>query len=123
MAKTILLVDDSVTMLMSIKSSIESRGFHVEMATDAVVTLTKLEQNIIKPDFIFTDLTMPNMNGFEFIKSVRGLPDFRFTPIVILTTSISQERRDEAKKVGATGWLVKPVSIEKLMSVIDELLH
>lgn len=123
MAKTILLVDDSATLLMSLQSGLKSHGFHIETAEDGQMALTKLTQNKINPDFILTDLNMPNMNGFDFVKAVRMLPTFRFIPIVILTTKISQPYRDKAKKVGATGWLVKPVSIEKLLAVIGELVH
>jgi two-component system chemotaxis response regulator CheY len=80
MSKTILIVDDSATMLMSVKATLEINGFRVETAGDGVQALTKLKAGV-KPDLIITDINMPNMGGLELIKNVRALPGFRFTPI------------------------------------------
>lgn len=121
MAKTIFLVDDSVTMLMSVKATLEMNGFQVETAGDGVQALNKLKGGI-KPDLIITDINMPNMGGLELIKNVRALPGFRFTPILTLTTESQAEKRDEGKKLGATGWLVKPVAGPDLVKVIKQVL-
>ncbi len=121
MAKTILIVDDSATMLMSVKTSLEVNGFKVETAEDGVKALSKLKTGN-KPDLIITDINMPNMNGIELIKNARALPGFRFTPILVLTTESQQAKRDEAKKLGATGWLVKPVGGTDLLNVIKQVL-
>ncbi|MDO9140914.1 MAG: response regulator [Methylobacter sp.] len=121
MAKTILIVDDSATMLMSVKSNLEIAGFTVETAEDGVKALTKLKGGV-KPDLIITDINMPNMNGIELIQNTRALTGFRFMPILVLTTESQQARRDEAKKLGATGWLVKPVGGADLLKVIKQVL-
>jgi two-component system chemotaxis response regulator CheY len=121
MAKTILIVDDSVTMMMSIKSTLEMSGFKVETAADGVLALNKLKTGV-KPDLIITDINMPNMGGMELIKNVRALPGFRFTPILTLTTESQAAKRDEGKKMGATGWLVKPVAGPDLVKVIRQVL-
>lgn len=121
MAKTIFLVDDSVTMLMSVKATLEMNGFKVETAGDGVQALNKLKGGV-KPDLIITDINMPNMGGLELIKNVRALPAFRFTPILTLTTESHAAKRDEGKKLGATGWLVKPVSGPDLVKVIKQVL-
>lgn len=121
MAKNILIVDDSATMLMSVKSTLAMNGFKVETASDGVQALNKLKAGE-KPDLIITDINMPNMNGIDLIKNVRALPGFRFTPILTLTTESQAEKRDEAKKLGATGWLVKPVSGPDLLKVIKQVL-
>lgn len=121
MAKTILIVDDSVTMLMSVKTTLEMNGFKVETAGDGLQALTKLKGGI-KPDLIITDINMPNMGGLEFIKNARTLPGFRFTPILTLTTESDASKRDEGKKLGATGWLVKPVAGPDLIKVIKQVL-
>jgi two-component system chemotaxis response regulator CheY len=121
MAKTIFLVDDSVTMLMSVKSTLEMNGFKVETAGDGLQALTKLKGGL-KPDLIITDVNMPNMGGLELIKNVRTLPGFRFTPILTLTTESDASKRDEGKKLGATGWLVKPVAGPDLIKVIKQVL-
>jgi len=121
MAKTILYVDDSTTMVMSVRSTLEMNGFKVETAGDGEAAYAKLKTGL-KPDLIITDINMPKMNGIELIKQVKALPGFRFTPILTLTTEGSSDRRDEAKKLGATGWLVKPVAGPDLVKVIKQLL-
>jgi two-component system chemotaxis response regulator CheY len=121
MSKKILIVDDSTTILMSLRSSLEMHGFVVEAAGDGLLALNKL-QGGYKPDLIITDINMPNMGGLELIGKARALPGMRFTPILALTTESNQAKRDEAKKNGATGWLVKPISPTDLVKVIKQVL-
>lgn len=121
MAKTIFLVDDSATMLMSLKGALEMSGFKVDTAEDGVKALAKLTAGL-KPDLIITDINMPNMGGIEFIKQTRALSGFRFLPILTLTTESQQSRRDEGKQAGATGWLVKPVGTPDLLNIIKKVL-
>jgi len=121
MAKTIFVVDDSATILMSVKNNLEISGYTVHSATDGVLALEKLKSGL-KPDLIITDINMPNMNGLELIQQLRTLPNFRFTPILILTTENQQSSRDQAKKLGATGWLVKPVGGSDLLKIIKQVL-
>lgn len=121
MAKTILIVDDSLTMTMSVKSSLEMNGFVVQTASDGVQALTKLKGGL-KPDLIITDINMPNMGGLELIRQVKTLPGYRFIPILTLTTESDASKRDEGKKLGATGWLVKPVSGPDLVRVVKQVV-
>lgn len=121
MSKKIMIVDDSATMLMSLRSSLEMSGFKVEAANDGVQAMGKL-QGGYKPDLIITDINMPNMGGLELIGKARALPGMRFTPILALTTESGQTKRDEAKKNGATGWLVKPIGPADLLKVIKQVL-
>jgi len=117
--KTIFLVDDSLTMLMSLKSSLEISGFKVETASDGRQALEKLKGGL-KPDLIITDIHMPNMNGLEFIQHARQT--LRFTPILALTTEGQEAKRDEARKLGATGWMLKPVGGSELIKVIQQVV-
>ncbi len=121
MSKTVMIVDDSATMLMSVRSNLEVAGFKVETAEDGVKALTKLKAGL-KPDLLITDINMPNMDGIQLIQNVRALAGFRFMPILVLTTESQQGKRDEAKKMGATGWLVKPVGGSDLLKVIKQVL-
>ena len=121
MAKTILVVDDSALMVTSLKASLQMSGFVVETAADGVLALTKLKGGL-KPDLIITDINMPNMGGMELIKNVRAMAGFRFTPILTLTTESQAEKREEGKKLGATGWLVKPAGGEDLLKMIKRVL-
>jgi two-component system chemotaxis response regulator CheY len=121
MSKNIMIVDDSATMLMSLRSSLEMSGFRVEAANDGVQAMDRL-QGGYKPDLIITDINMPNMGGLELIGKARALPGMRFVPILALTTESQRAKRDEAKLNGATGWLVKPVSSADLLGVIKQVL-
>lgn len=117
--KTVFVVDDSAVMLMSVKQTLEMAGFKVETAKDGLEALNKIKEGF-KPDLIVTDINMPNMNGIELIKNARTL--LRFTPILALTTESQAAKRDEAKKLGATGWLVKPVAGPDLLKVIKQVV-
>lgn len=119
MSKTVLIVDDSATMLMSVRQSLEMVGLKVESARDGLEALTRLKTGF-KPDLIITDINMPQMNGIELIKNARAL--LRFTPILALTTESQAEKRDEAKRLGATGWLVKPIAGADLVKVVKQVL-
>jgi len=121
MTKTILIVDDSPTMIMSLRATLEMNGFTVESASDGSHALAALEGGL-RPHLIITDINMPNMGGLEFIRAARALPAFRFTPILTLTTESDQTKRDEARRHGATGWLVKPLSGPDLLGVIRQVL-
>ena len=119
MNKTILIVDDSVTMLMSLRNSLTIGGMTVETANDGRSALDKLKAGL-KPALIITDINMPNLDGLGLIREARKL--LRFTPIMALTTESQQAKRDEAKREGATGWLVKPVGGNELLQVIRQII-
>jgi len=119
MAKTIFVIDDSSVMLMSISQTLKMAGFAVETAKDGLEAFNRVKAGL-KPDLIITDINMPNMNGIDFIKNARTI--LRFTPILALTTESQASRRDEAKKLGATGWLVKPVGGPDLLKVVKQVL-
>jgi two-component system chemotaxis response regulator CheY len=118
--KTILLVDDSSTLLMSMKAIIEKAGFTVETALSGNLALTKLQS--LKPNLLITDLNMPVMDGITLIKEVKKLPTCRFMPVLVMTTESQQAKRNEARAAGAAGWLVKPVKPEELLAVLKKLV-
>ena len=121
MAMTVLVVDDSVTMVMSLKTTLVMSGFQVETAANGKDALDKLQSGL-KPNLILTDINMPVMGGMELIGKVRALPGFRFIPILTLTTESEASKRDEGKRLGATGWLVKPIAGDDLVKVIKKVL-
>jgi two-component system chemotaxis response regulator CheY len=117
----ILIVDDSATMLMSLKTTLVMSGFKVETANNGQAALDQLKSGV-KPDLILTDINMPVMGGFELIAKARALSGYRFTPILTLTTESETAKRAEGKSLGATGWLVKPISGNDLIKVIKQVL-
>ena len=118
--KTVMLVDDSPTMLMSIQSVLSKAGFAVETAKDGQEALERLQTGL-KPDLVISDVNMPRMDGISFVRAAcrSGL---RFAPILMLTTESEQTKRTEAKQAGATGWLTKPVQPEALLGVVRQVL-
>ena len=121
MAKTILVVDDSVTMVMSLQSTLQIHGFQSESARNGKEALEKLASGF-RPDLIVTDVNMPVMGGMELIRNVRALQGFKFIPILTLTTESDAVKRNQGKLAGATGWIVKPVSGNDLVAVIKKVL-
>lgn len=121
MTKKLFLVDDSATMLMSLRNGLELAGFDVDTAGDGLEALNKLKGGL-KPDLMITDINMPNMDGIQLIQGTRNLSQFRFMPIVVLSTETQQGKREEAKKLGATGWMVKPVTGADLLKVVKQML-
>jgi two-component system chemotaxis response regulator CheY len=121
MAKTIFLVDDSATILLSISSLLQKAGYACEKAANGEEALRKFG-NAVKADLLLTDLNMPGMNGIELIKEVRKLPSYKFMPILFLTTESQQSRKLEAKAAGASGWIVKPATADELLNTIKLVL-
>ena len=119
MAKKIFIIDDSSVMIMSLRQILELEGFEVESANNGVEALEKINSGL-KPDLIITDINMPEMGGLDFIKNVR--PILKFVPILVLTTESDVSKREEAKSMGATGWLVKPVDGKDLLRVVKQVL-
>ena len=117
MPKTIFLVDDSATILLSVSSILTKAGFAVEKAANGEEALQKLHSGV-KIDLLITDLNMPGMNGIELIRKVRALAPYRFVPILFLTTESQQNRKMEAKAAGASGWIVKPATADDLLNTI-----
>ena len=114
---TIMLVDDSATILLSISSILTKAGYCVEKASNAEVALQKFNAGV-KINLLITDLNMPGMNGIELIKEVRRLPAYKFVPILFLTTESQQAKKTEAKAAGASGWIVKPATADELLNTI-----
>ncbi|MEM7262037.1 MAG: response regulator [Planctomycetota bacterium] len=118
---TILGVDDSASMREMVSFTLKNAGFDVIEAIDGVDALGKVE-NQTEIDLVLADVNMPNMDGIELVKELRAKPEFRFTPILLLTTESAGIKKDEGKAAGATGWIVKPFNPEQLVSTIQKVL-
>ncbi len=110
MSKSILIVDDSVSIRQMVEMTLKSANYNVTTAQDGQDALDKCQG--ARFDFVLTDQNMPRMDGLTLIKSLRGLANFKSTPIVMLTT----------KAAGATGWMVKPFDPNKLLDVMKRVL-
>ena len=116
MSKTILTVDDSRMMREMLLMVLKDAGFNVVQAEDGVDGLEKLSD--ASPDIIITDINMPRMDGYGFIQGVRQDERYRATPILVLSTESSADKKSRAREAGATGWIVKPFQKDTLLDVI-----
>ena len=117
---TILTVDDTASMRQMISFTLHSVGHEVIQASDGNEALKVLEGK--KVDLVIADINMPNMDGITLLKSLRALADYKFTPILMLTTESQDAKRQQGKVAGATGWIVKPFNPEQLLTVVKKVL-
>ncbi len=117
---SILAVDDSASMRQMVSFTLKGAGYEVVEAADGVEALNIAKSRSV--NLVITDVNMPNMDGITLIKELRGLPNYKFTPLLMLTTESSPEKKQQGKAAGATGWIVKPFNPEQLISTIKRVL-
>lgn len=120
MAKTILIVDDSASLRQVVAIALKTAGYDVTEASDGRDALAKL--NGQKINLIISDLNMPNMDGISLVKAVKQLPNYRFTPIIMLTTESQQQKKTEGQLAGAKAWVTKPFQPEQLIAAVGKLI-
>ena len=119
MAKTILIVDDSASLRQVVAIALKGGGYDVVEAVDGKDGLTKL--NGQKIHLIISDVNMPNMDGIAFVKAVKQLPNYKFTPIIMLTTESQESKKMEGQAAGAKAWVVKPFKPEQMLAAVAKL--
>lgn len=120
MAKTVLTVDDSASIRQMVSFTLKSAGYEVIEAADGMDGLEKAKGKAC--NLILTDQNMPRMDGLTLIKSLRGTPQYRTVPILMLTTESSDAMKSQGRAAGATGWLVKPFDPQKLIEVVKKVI-
>lgn len=120
MAKKLLVIDDSAAIRQSITYILQQEGYETIEAVDGLDALQKLG-TADRFDCIITDVNMPNMDGITFIRKARENPVYKFVPILVLTTESQGTKMNEGKEAGATGWIVKPFSADKLLAVVKKV--
>ncbi len=119
MAKTIMIVDDSASMRMVVGIALKGAGYAVLEGRDGNDALSKLTGQ--KVHLIISDVNMPGMDGISFVKAVKLLPAYKFTPIIMLTTESNEARKREGQAAGARAWVVKPFQPEQLLNAVQRL--
>jgi len=119
MSKTIIAVDDSMSIRETVKMTLQTVGYKVLTAEDGARGLQACQQ--VKADLVITDLNMPNVDGITLITQLRALPQYRFTPILMLTTESNDEKKNAGKRAGATGWIVKPFDPARFLAVVQKV--
>jgi len=120
MAKTVLIVDDSASLRQVVNIALKGAGYDVIEACDGKDALSKL--NGEKIHLIISDVNMPNMDGITFVKEAKKLPNYKFTPIIMLTTESQEDKKKEGQAAGAKAWVVKPFQPAQMLTAVSKLI-
>lgn len=118
---SILAVDDSASMRQMVSFTLKSAGYNVVESVDGQDAYEKAQGRSF--DLVLTDQNMPRMDGISLTKKLRESPQFKTTPILMLTTESSDQMKQAGRAAGATGWLVKPFDPTKLIEVIQKVIR
>jgi len=117
---TILAVDDSASMRQMVAFTLKQAGYDVVEAEDGQKALNAAKGKAF--NLVISDVNMPVMDGIQLIKELRTLPNYKFTPILMLTTESGADKKMAGKQAGATGWIVKPFNPDQLLSTVKRVL-
>ena len=120
MSRTVLVVDDLESIRMLVTMSLQKDDFEVLEAADGVEGLAQMDGRSI--DLVIVDIAMPRMNGYRMIQELRQRPQYRTTPVLVLTGVLEQEDKQRGREVGATGWIVKPFKPQKLLETVRRVM-
>jgi len=120
MAKTIMIVDDSASIRQVVGIALRGAGYDVLEGSDGKDALTRLTGQ--KVHLIISDVNMPNMDGISFVKAVKQLPNYKFTPVIMLTTESQEAKKLEGQAAGAKAWVVKPFKPEQMLAAVEKLV-
>ncbi|WP_215398704.1 response regulator [Rheinheimera oceanensis] len=120
MAKTVMVVDDSSSVRQVVSIALKSAGYDVIEASDGKDALAKLTGQ--KVHLMISDVNMPNMDGITFVKEVKKLPAYKFTPIIMLTTESQEAKKLEGQAAGARAWVVKPFQPAQMLAAVSKLI-
>lgn len=121
MSKTILIVDDSASIRQVVSIALKSAGYSVVEAVDGKDALGKLDGQRIS--LVISDVNMPNMDGITFVKEMKQKADYKFTPVIMLTTEASDSKKKEGQAAGAKAWVVKPFKPEQMLQAVSMLIR
>ena len=119
MAKTILIVDDSNSLRQIVKMALDGMGYNVLEASDGQAALALLDGRDI--GLVISDLNMPKMNGFEFVREAKAKPEYRFLSVLMLTTESQTTKKDEGRAAGVKAWMTKPFTPTALQNAVAKL--
>jgi two-component system chemotaxis response regulator CheY len=120
MAKTIMVVDDSASLRQVVGIALKGAGYEVLEGCDGEDALSKLTGQ--KVHLIVSDVNMPRMDGISFVSAVKQMPNYKFTPVIMLTTESQEARKREGQAAGAKAWVVKPFKPDVLLNAVQKLV-
>jgi two-component system chemotaxis response regulator CheY len=120
MAKTVMVVDDSASLRQVVGIALKGAGYDVLEGCDGQDALSKLTGQ--KVHLIISDVNMPNMDGISFVKAVKQMPNYKFTPVIMLTTESQESTKQQGQAAGAKAWVVKPFKPEQMLDAVSKLI-
>ncbi|MFT3799615.1 MAG: response regulator [Burkholderiaceae bacterium] len=120
MAKQILIVDDSTSVRQVVGIALRGAGYDVIEGSDGVDALSKLQGQ--KVHLIISDVNMPRMDGITFLKELKTMPAYKFTPVIMLTTESADDKKQAGRDAGAKAWVVKPFQPPQLLAAVSKLI-
>lgn len=121
MAKTVLIVDDSAAIRQVVSITLKNAGFDTIEASDGKDALAKL--NGQRVHLMISDVNMPNMDGISFVKEVKTRAEYKFTPIIMLTTESAEDKKMQGQAAGAKAWMVKPFQPQQMLAAVNKLVQ
>jgi len=121
MAKTILIVDDSASIRMVVKTALAGAGYEVIEAVDGQDALTRLDGR--KLNLVISDVNMPRLDGISFLRQMKQKPGYQFTPVIMLTTESEADKMRQGKEAGAKAWVVKPFQPAQMLAAVAKLIQ
>lgn len=120
MSKHILIVDDSASIRQVVSLTLKGAGFDVTEACDGRDALDKLRGQ--KVHLMISDVNMPNMDGLTFLREVKARPEYKFTPVIMLTTESAEDKKSQGQAGGAKAWMVKPFQPQQMLAAVNKLV-
>mgnify|MGYP001585560813 CR=1 FL=1 len=120
MAKTIMVVDDSASLRQVVSIALRGAGYDVIEGCDGKDALDKLTGQ--KVHLVISDVNMPNMDGITFVKNLKQMPAYKFTPVIMLTTESQEGKKQEGQAAGAKAWVVKPFQPAQMLAAVAKLV-
>ena len=120
MSKTILVVDDSASLRQVVGIALKSAGYTVIEGADGKDALSRLTGQ--KVHLVICDVNMPNMDGIAFVQAAKQVAGYRFTPVIMLTTEGSEDKKQQGKAAGVRAWMVKPFQPAMLLDAVSKLV-
>ena len=119
--KTVMVIDDSASVRQAICCALSEAGYEYLQAGDGTQAIAQLDGR--KVNLIICDVNMPNMDGIAFVKELRTLEDYKFTPVIMLTTESVEAKRLQGQMAGANAWVVKPFRPQQMMTAVAKLIR
>lgn len=120
MAKTIMVVDDSASLRQVVSIALKGAGYDTIEACDGKDALGKLTGQ--KIHLVISDVNMPNMDGITFVKNLKANPNYKFTPVIMLTTESQEGKKQEGKAAGVKAWVIKPFQPQQMLEAVSKLI-